>query len=74
MFRMLKPLLEDASVLKIAHNMKYEWLVMHRYGIDLHPFDDTMLISYVLDAGEGSHGMDSWPSAGFGHKPSPSRS
>ena len=68
-FRMLKPLLEDASVLKIAHSMKYEWLVMHRYGIDLHPLDDTMLISYVLDAGEGSHGMDSLCDRWLGHKP-----
>ncbi|CAN7174231.1 DNA polymerase I [Phyllobacterium sp. LjRoot231] len=68
-FRMLKPLLEDASVLKIAHSMKYEWLVMHRYGIDLHPLDDTMLISYVLDAGEGSHSMDSLCDRWLGHKP-----
>ncbi len=68
-FRMLKPLLEDASVLKIAHSMKYEWLVMHRYGIDLHPLDDTMLISYVLDAGEGSHSMDGLCDRWLGHKP-----
>ncbi len=68
-FRLLKPLLEDRSVLKIAHSMKYEWLVMHRHGIDLHPVDDTMLISYVLDAGEGSHGMDSLCDRWLGHKP-----
>ncbi|PSH67604.1 DNA polymerase I [Phyllobacterium brassicacearum] len=68
-FRLLKPLLEDRSVLKIAHSMKYEWLVMHRHGIDLHPVDDTMLISYVLDAGEGSHGMDSLCDRWLGHTP-----
>jgi len=68
-FRMLKPLLEDRSVLKIAHSMKYEWLVMHRHDIDLHPLDDTMLISYVLDAGEGSHSMDSLCGRWLGHKP-----
>ena len=68
-FRLLKPLLEERSVLKIAHSMKYEWLVMHRHGIDLHPLDDTMLISYVLDAGEGSHGMDSLCDRWLGHKP-----
>ncbi|MGH7004434.1 MAG: 5'-3' exonuclease H3TH domain-containing protein, partial [Alphaproteobacteria bacterium] len=68
-FRLLKPLLEDASVLKIAHGMKYEWLVMHRHGIDLHPIDDTMLISYVLHAGEGGHSMDSLCDRWFGHKP-----
>ncbi|MDQ0997774.1 DNA polymerase-1 [Phyllobacterium ifriqiyense] len=68
-FRLLKPMLEDASVLKIAHAMKYEWLVMHRHGIDLHPVDDTMLISYVLDAGEGHHTMDSLCDRWLGHKP-----
>ncbi|MFJ7352613.1 DNA polymerase I [Phyllobacterium sp. NPDC097923] len=67
--RVLKPLLEDRSVLKIAHNMKYDWLVMHRYGIDPHPFDDTMLISYVLDAGEGTHGMDALSERWLGHTP-----
>lgn len=68
-FRLLKPLLEDRSVLKVAHGMKYEWLIMHRHGIDLHPLDDTMLISYVLDAGEGSHGMDGLCDRWLGHKP-----
>ncbi|SDO47566.1 DNA polymerase I [Phyllobacterium sp. OV277] len=67
--RALKPLLENRSVLKIAHNMKYDWLVMHRYGIDAHPFDDTMLISYVLDAGEGTHGMDALSERWLGHTP-----
>ncbi|UGY10368.1 DNA polymerase I [Phyllobacterium pellucidum] len=68
-FARLKPLLEDRSVLKIAHGMKYEWLIMHRHGIDLHPLDDTMLISYVLDAGEGSHSMDALCDRWLGHKP-----
>ncbi|MEN3929938.1 DNA polymerase I [Microvirga sp. W0021] len=54
----LKPLLEDESVLKIGQNMKYDWVIMKRYGATIAPFDDTMLISYVLDAGRGSHGMD----------------
>ncbi|MGB3386460.1 MAG: 5'-3' exonuclease H3TH domain-containing protein, partial [Pseudaminobacter sp.] len=47
----LRPLLTDRSVLKIGHNIKFDWLVMHRFGVDIAPFDDTMLISYVLDAG-----------------------
>ncbi len=51
----LKPLLADPSVLKIGHNLKYDLLLMHRFGIDVAPFDDTMLISYVLGAGTGSH-------------------
>ena len=54
----LKALLEDESVLKIAHNMKFDWLVFKQRGIELAGYDDTMLISYVLDAGKGGHGMD----------------
>ncbi len=54
----LKPLLEDATVLKIAHNMKYDYLLLLQRGIRVAPFDDTMLIHYVLDGGLRSHGMD----------------
>ncbi|MCG5481097.1 MAG: DNA polymerase I, partial [Ensifer alkalisoli] len=55
----LKILLEDPSVLKVAQNLKYDYLVMRRHGITVESFDDTMLMSYVLDAGTGAHGMDS---------------
>ena len=54
----LKPLLEDKAVLKVAQNMKYDWLVFAQRGIQIAGYDDTMLISYVLDAGKGGHGMD----------------
>ena len=54
----LKPLLEDNSILKVAQNMKYDWLVFAQRGIQIDGYDDTMLISYVLDAGTGGHGMD----------------
>ena len=54
----LKPLLEDKGVLKVAQNMKYDWLVFAQRGIEIAGYDDTMLISYVLDAGKGGHGMD----------------
>ncbi len=54
----LKPLLEDRSILKIGQNLKYDCLVLARHGIDLAPLDDTMLMSYALDAGRGAHGMD----------------
>ncbi len=54
----LKPLLEDRSILKVAQNMKYDWLVFAQRGIEIAGYDDTMLISYVLDAGKGGHGMD----------------
>jgi DNA polymerase-1 len=54
----LKPLLEDEAVLKIGQNLKYDWLVFAQRGIEMTGYDDTMLISYVLDAGKGGHGMD----------------
>ena len=63
----LKPLLEDESVLKIAQNLKYDWQVLMRYGIDVAPFDDTMLISYALDSGRGGHGMDDLAKRHLGH-------
>ena len=54
----LKPVLEDESILKIGQNLKYDWLVLARHGIEISTYDDTMLISYALDAGKGGHGMD----------------
>lgn len=54
----LKPLLEDEAVLKIGHNLKYDMIVLGRLGIDVAPFDDTILMSFDLDAGLRGHGMD----------------
>ena len=65
----LKPMLEDRSILKIAQNLKYDWLVLSRYGIDVRGADDTMLLSYVLDAGRTGHGMDELSEKLLGHKP-----
>ena len=64
----LKPLLEDPAILKIGQNMKYDWLVFKEHGVDLRPFDDTMLMSYVLDAGTNSHGMDELSKRWLGHE------
>lgn len=61
------PLLADRSVLKIGHSIKYDWLLMHRLGIGIAPFDDTMLISYVLDAGTGAHSLDALAERWLGH-------
>src|SRR5262249_56137468 len=47
---LLKPLLEDPAILKIGQNLKYDCLVLRRYGIKLAPIDDTLLISYALHA------------------------
>jgi len=65
----VRPLFEDPAVLKIGQNLKYDWLVLKRHGITVRPYDDTMLISYVLDAGKGSHGMDELSRRHLGHSP-----
>ena len=54
----LKPLLADPGVLKIGQNIKYDMQVMRRYGVEITPIDDTMLLSYVLEGGLHGHGMD----------------
>ena len=54
----LKPLLQDPSVLKVGQNLKFDWLLLARHGIDITSYDDTMLISYALDAGRSDHGMN----------------
>jgi DNA polymerase-1 len=69
---LLKPLLEDRSVLKIVQELKYDLVVMSRHGIEIAPFDDTMLISYVLDAGtSGGHGMADLSEKWLGHSTTP---
>ncbi len=65
----LKGLLEDPSILKVAQNLKYDYLLMKRHGIVIKGFDDTMLMSYVLDAGKGNHGMDGLSEKWLGHTP-----
>ena len=65
----LKPLLEDKNILKVGQNLKYDLSVLHRYGIDVAPFDDTMLLSYVLEGGLHGHGMDELSEQHLGHKP-----
>ncbi len=56
--KLLKPLLQDPAVMKVGQNLKYDALVLSRYGVSITPFDDTMLMSYALDCGKGGHGMD----------------
>ena len=64
----LKPLLEDPSVLKVGHNIKYDMNVLARYGISVGPIDDTMVMSFDLDAGRHNHGMDELALQHFGHQ------
>ncbi len=65
----LKPMLEDPSILKIGQNLKYDIEVLKRYGIDVSPIDDTMLMSYVLESGDVGHGMDELSQRHLNHKP-----
>ncbi|MDP3370208.1 MAG: DNA polymerase, partial [Brevundimonas sp.] len=65
----LKPLLENPAVLKVMQNGKYDIAVMARRGIRIAPFDDTMLISYVLEGGLHGHGMDELARLHLGHEP-----
>ena len=64
----LRPLLADPAVLKIGQNIKYDLVVLHRAGVDVTPTDDTMVLSYDLDAGLRNHGMDDLAKAHLGHE------
>jgi DNA polymerase-1 len=65
----LKPLLEDPAVLKIGHNFKYDWVMFDKAGIDVSPIDDTMVMSFDLDAGRSfGHGLDELAKLHFDHE------
>lgn len=68
---LLKPLLEDAAVLKIGQNIKYDISVFAGHGVAVAPIDDTMLMSFVLEAGKHNHGMDELSELFLGHTPIP---
>ncbi len=64
----LKPLLEDSSIKKIGQNIKFDFIVLLKQGIKLNSMEDTMLMSYVLDAGKNRHNMDTLSEIHLGHK------
>lgn len=66
---MLKPLLEDPAVMKIFQNAKYDCKIFKRYGVSVAPIDDTMLMSYAMNAGIHNHGMDTLSETYLSHKP-----
>jgi DNA polymerase-1 len=68
---MLRPVLEDDSVLKVGQNMKYDYKVLQRHGLVVAPIDDTMLLSYALHAGLHGHGMDDLSDRYLNHRPQP---
>jgi DNA polymerase-1 len=64
----LQPVLEDPAVLKIGQDLKYHWQMFARRGIEVLPYDDIMLMSYVLDAGRGKHDIDGLAETWLGHQ------
>lgn len=64
----LKPLLTHPCVLKVGHNLKYDLVVLAKYGVTISPLSDTMLMSYILDAGRHGHGMDELAELHLGHQ------
>ncbi len=64
----LKPLFEDPSVKKIGQNIKFDFIILFKQGIEMTSMEDTMLMSYVLDAGKNRHNMDTLSEIHLGHK------
>ncbi|PCH98851.1 MAG: DNA polymerase I [Rhodobacteraceae bacterium] len=65
---MLRPVLQDPSIIKIGQNMKYDVKIMSRYDVEMAPVDDTMLLSYALNGGKHNHGMDALAERYLDHK------
>src|SRR5262249_40393094 len=65
----LAPLLDDASTLLIGHDLKFPWIVLAERGIKLRAFDDSLLMSYVLDLGLHGHGLEELSELHLQHKP-----
>ncbi len=64
----IKKILEDPSIKKIGQNIKYDFMIFKKYGINIEPIEDTMLLSYTLDAGNNRHNMDTLSELHLGHK------
>jgi len=64
----IKPLLEDPSIKKVGQNIKFDFIVLKQNGIEINSIEDTMLISYTLDAGVNRHNMDTLSEIHLGHK------
>ena len=64
----IKPILEDPSIKKVGQNMKYDFIILKKNGIEVNSIEDTMLLSYTLDAGNNRHNMDTLSEIHLGHK------
>ncbi len=67
--KLLKPVLEDKSIKKIGQNIKFDYIIFYHRNIDMSSLEDTMLMSYVLDAGKNRHNMDALSQIHLNHKP-----
>ena len=65
----LKPTLEDSSIKKIGQNIKFDFIILFKRGIEMNTLEDTMLMSYVLDAGKNRHNMDTLSKIHLDHSP-----
>lgn len=66
----LKPLLEDLQVAKVNQNIKYDYIILRRHGLDLKPItDDPMVASYVLEPGTGGHNLNDLSRKWLNHDP-----
>ncbi|MBO6489331.1 MAG: DNA polymerase I [Pelagibacteraceae bacterium] len=64
----IKPILEDPSIKKVGQNIKFDFIVLKQNGIEVNPIEDTMLISYTLDAGSNRHNLDTLSEIHLEHK------
>lgn len=64
----LEKILKDKSILKVGHNLKYDQGVLRKYDLLIHSYDDTMLMSYCLDAGKNGHSLDELAAKHFNHQ------
>jgi len=64
----IKPILEDSSIKKVGQNIKFDFIVLKQNGIEVNPIEDTMLISYALDAGSNRHNLDTLSEIHLEHK------
>jgi DNA polymerase-1 len=69
--KVLAPVFADPGILKVGQNIKYDCTILERAGAPVHPVDDTMLLSFVLDAGSHGHGMDELSRLHLDHAPIP---
>jgi len=64
----IKPILEDSSIKKVGQNIKFDFIVLKQHGIEINSIEDTMLLSYTLDAGTNRHNLDTLSEIHLNHK------